>query len=233
MQAINTNYTTKPQQPRTRQTTASGADGFQKAEPTPLWANLRRAALGGIMLAVASAAAQAAPHPTQGVKYDVTSTEIEAQTQNTVTALEIADGQPHFTAYEVDSSQSTKLYHDPQTLALDKGNNVGRTVKLGDPLRQCGSISPDGLKCNNAKPNQISYSVLSCVYRKEEDGLLYRVTQRSLQHNYTRAMARNVCGGHQLDYNNAQMTYEPHQVNKEGDQLFLNPANILKIERVK
>lgn len=190
--------------------------------------------VGGVVgLASAAQAQQAQQAQVQvrrGVRHDMTEQQLSERVRNSLTADQIGEGQPHFTAWEVDSNQSSKWYHNPRTLQVDEQHS-GRTVTEGDPFRQCARQSADGT-CQSAKPNQIRYSVLSCIYQKQEDGQLYRVTHRSYQHNYTHNMQRNVCGGHELRYDAAAMTYMPHQVNAEGDQLFLNPANILSIEKV-
>ena len=185
--------------------------------------------VGGVV-GLASAAQAQQVQVRRGVRYDMTEQQLSERLRNSLTADQIGEGQPHFTAWEVDSNQSSKWYHNPRTLQVDEQHS-GRTVTEGDPFRQCARQSADGT-CQSAKPNQIRYSVLSCIYQKQEDGQLYRVTHRSYQHNYTHNMQRNVCGGHELRYDASAMTYMPHQVNAEGDQLFLNPANILSIEKV-
>jgi hypothetical protein len=40
-------------------------------------------------------------------------------------------------------------------------------------------------------------------------------------------MQRNVCGGHRLSYDPASMSYEPQQTDTRGNQLYLNPSNII------
>ena len=187
--------------------------------------------VGGVLGMVNAAQAQQAQvQVRKGVRYDQTELQVLERTRNTVTAEQIPDGQPHFTAWEVDPNQASKHYHNPSTLELDSQHS-GRTLPEGERFMQCGKQRDDG-SCQNVKPNQIRYSVLSCIYQKQEDGQLYRVTHKSYQHNYTHAMQRNVCGGHELHYSNENMTYSPQQVNQQGDQLFLNPANILRIELV-
>lgn len=188
----------------------------------------------GALLGIAGTAqaqqVQVQVKPQRGVRFDMTEQQANERTRNTLTAEQIPDGQPHFTAWDVDPGQSTKRYHDPNTLAVDDQHS-GRTLNEGPSFQQCARPPVDGV-CQTAKPNQIRYSVLSCVYYKQEDDQFYRVTHKSYQHNYTHAMQRNVCGGHELRYKHEEMTYFPEQVNKAGDQLFLNPANILKIEQV-
>jgi uncharacterized protein YqiB (DUF1249 family) len=185
---------------------------------------------GAIGMAHAAQAQQAQVQVRKGVRFDLTEMQVMERTRNTVTADQIEEGQPHFTAWDIDPNQASKHYHNPSTLTVDEQHS-GRTLNEGERFLQCGRQSAEGT-CHNVKPNQIRYSVLSCIYQKQEDGQLYRVTHKSYQHNYTPAMQRNVCGGHELRYSQADMTYTPQQVNQQGDQLFLNPANILRIEAV-
>lgn len=128
----------------------------------------------------------------------------------------------------MDPNQASKLYHDPITLGLDE-EHAGRTVDDSDPFRQCGTTNADGNSCNNTKTNRVMHSVLSCLYQDEADGQVYRVVHRSMQHNYTNMMQRNVCGGHTLVYDASQMTYAPQQVNAAGEQLYVNPTTILEV----
>ena len=158
----------------------------------------------------------------------MTTAQVEEATRNSVTADELGPGDRRFTALGVDSNQASKWYHHPGSLEVDD-NHTGRRTPEGDPIRECTNLRRDGSGCNTAKPNQISYTPLSCLYRDEADGEIYRVIHKSLQHNYTQAMHRNVCGGHELNYSSAQMTYTPSQTNAEGQQLYLNPNNILAI----
>ncbi len=176
-------------------------------------------------------AAQAQVQVQKGLRYDRTLEQVTLATRNSVTADQIPSGQPHLTAWDVDSTQSTKIYHNPDTLAPTDGHSA-RLKTEGDRFQMCTRFKPSG-DCATALSNQISYSVLSCVYYQHQDGQFYRVTHKSYQHQQTHAMQRNVCGGHELRREAGEFaSYAPQQTTRDGDQLFLNPANILRMERV-
>lgn len=188
-------------------------------------------AAGCLASGVAAQAQQAQVQVQKGARYQKTLEQVQQETQNSLTADQIPSGQPHFTAWDVDSMQATKWYHNPDTLEPMDGSSA-RTRTEGERFQMCTRFNASGA-CSTALSNQISYSVLSCVYYKQQDGQFYRVTHRSYQHQQTHAMQRNVCGGHELRREAGEFaSYVPQQTTRDGDQLFLNPANILKIERV-
>lgn len=199
------------------------------------WKQAARALVFGTVAAgclASGVAAQAQQVQVQkGLRYEKTLEQVQLATRNSLTAEQIPSGQPHFTAWDVDSMQSTKIYHNPDTLARTDGHSP-ETRTEGGRFQMCTKFAPSGA-CSTALSNQISYSVLSCVYYKHQDGQFYRVTHRSYQHQQTHSMQRNVCGGHELRREAGEFaSYLPQQTTRDGDQLFLNPANILKIERV-
>ena len=188
-------------------------------------------AAGGLASGVAAQAQPAQVQVQKGLRYEKTLEQVQLATRNSLTADQIPSGQPHFTAWDVDSMQATKIYHNPDTLAPTDGSSAQLRPE-GERFQMCTRFAPSGA-CSTALSNQISYSVLSCVYYKHQDGQFYRVTHRSYQHQQTHAMQRNVCGGHELRREAGEFaSYVPQQTTRDGDQLFLNPANILKIERV-
>jgi len=199
-----------------------------------VWKQVSRALVLGTVTAgclASGVAAQAQVQVQKGLRYEKTLDQVQLATRNSLTAEQIPSGQPHFTAWDVDSTQSTKIYHNPNTLAPTDGHSP-ETKTDGPTFQMCKSFGPSGA-CVTALSNQLSYSVLSCVYYKHEDGQFYRVTHRSYQHQHTHAMQRNVCGGHELRREAGEFaSYAPQQTTRDGDQLFLNPANILKVERV-
>lgn len=201
-----------------------------------LWKQVSRALVlgtvtAGCLASGVAAQAQAQVQVQKGLRYDRTLEQVTLATRNSLTADQIPSGQPHFTAWDVDSMQATKVYHNPDTLAPTDGSSA-RLKPEGERFQMCTRFAPSGA-CSTALSNQISYSVLSCVYYKHQDGQFYRVTHKSYQHQQTHAMQRNVCGGHELRREAGEFaSYVPQQTTREGDQLFLNPANILKIERV-
>jgi hypothetical protein len=159
----------------------------------------------------------------------MTTAQVQAATRNTLTASELPAGARRFTAHGVDTNQSSKRYHDPVTLEVDEQHS-GKKANVGGTFGECTSLRSDGTTCNTAKQNQISYTPLSCVYRDEADGQLYRVTHKSLEHRYTRPMDRMVCGGHELRYNVQEMAHYPSQTTPGGETLYLNPANIIEVQ---
>ena len=205
---------------------------LQKAARALVFGSVAVSSLAGAAQAQqAQVKVQDAPRP-RGLQFDMSREQVDQVTSNSVTAEQIGEGQPHFTAWDVDPSQSSKWYHNPETLEVVNGYG-GQTRPDGDRFRMCSRFNTQG-ECTGVLMNQVSYSILSCIYYKQEDGQFYRVTQRSYQHQQTHAMQRNVCGGHELRHDGSQFaSYAPYQLNREGDQLFLNPANIIKVERVE
>jgi hypothetical protein len=203
---------------------------FQQVSRALIFGTVAVASLAGAVTAQAQVQVQQAPQM-RGVQFDQTREQVDLATRNSVTAEQIPEGQPHFTAWDVDPNQSSKWYHNPETLAQVNGYG-GQTRTEGERFRMCTRFTTTG-NCASALMNQVSYSVLSCIYYKQEDGQFYRVTHKSYQHQQTHAMQRNVCGGHELRREGGEFaTWAPSQVTKDGDQLFLNPANILRVERV-
>lgn len=198
------------------------ACGPQSPPPKPKQVQVRPAAQQ-------SSTPQSTTRPaSSGPRWDLLTSQVEAATRNSVTADELGPQDRRFTALGVDSNQGSKWYHQPGTLEVDN-NHTGRRVHEGDVFRECVRQNRDETACSTAKPNQISYTPLSCLYQDEADGQVYRVVHKSLEHRYTRAMDRMVCGGHQLNYNSQDMTYTPSQTNQAGETLYLNPNNILSI----
>lgn len=156
-------------------------------------------------------------------------TEVEAATRNSVTADELKPGQHRFTALGVDSDQSSKHYHQPDSVQEDN-QHAGLSLKDGAPFQQCLATNEATGKCKQSKSNQISHVTLSCLYRDEADGQTYRVVHKSMEHYYTHAMDRMVCGGHELKRGEGEFaSYMPSQVDAAGNQLYLNPANVIAI----
>lgn len=161
--------------------------------------------------------------PTKGVKYDYTRAEVEAAVRNTVTADDLTSEDFRFTAKGVDDSQLSKEYHEPDTLETRQEGH--KTIKHKNRSMMCAKEKND--KCRSKFPVETQHSVLSCVYRNEADGQLYRVVQRSESYSQTKAMKRNVCGGHDLRITDGVWT--PHQESKDGDTLYVNPDNIVQV----
>lgn len=166
--------------------------------------------------------------PTSGVRFDYTRAELDAATKNSLTSAELQPGDARFTAEGVDAGQASKQYHDPSTLAvLEDGEVLANSTGT---FSMCANQSANGEKCASAFSNQVKHSTLSCVYRNEADGNLYRVVHRSQHHYQTQAMQKNVCGGHQLRTKDGAWT--PYQSDVDSQPYYVNPANILQVQAV-
>ncbi|MHB2018771.1 MAG: hypothetical protein ACYCW6_17620 [Candidatus Xenobia bacterium] len=177
-----------------------------------------------VMPALALAAGCLAAVPGVGhadVRYDLTTAQVQQQILNTVTADQLAPGAPRYTARGVDPQQSSKQYQsDPMAPIPD-----------GKMFWQCMTLTPDGV-CHSGRPNEIRHVLLSCLYRNEVDGKLYRVLQRSTYDMTTPLMQRMVCGGHRLVYDSSSLTYMPVQTDAQGRSLYLNPDHVVHAEPV-
>ncbi len=167
---------------------------------------------------------------------------LEKETKNSVTAAELKPDQPRFTAMGVDSSQMTKLYHgSSQPFAFVESPEIAQKEDVQHCRKDVkATIGPDGKEqkiCVGGFKNATVKAVnLSCVYKNENDGKLYRVLQSSkffeapFHKGGTPAMQQKVCGGHVLESKNEGgfSTWSPKQVDKAGSQLYLNPEHIIK-----
>lgn len=167
---------------------------------------------------------------------------LEQETKNSVTAAELKPDQPRFTALGVDSTQMSKLYHgtsapfafvdSPELSQKDDIQHCRKDVKV--------TIGPDGKEqkiCVGGFRNATVKAVnLSCLYRNEKDGQVYRVLQSSkffeapFHKGGTPNMQQKVCGGHVLESANEGgfSTWSPKQKDKAGNTLYLNPEHIIK-----
>ncbi len=164
--------------------------------------------------------------PTTGIRYQYTRAELDAASRNTVSGAELKPGDLRFTAHGVDSGQASKQYHQSGSLTvLDDGAQISNST---DSFTMCANINKGGENCAGGFPNKIQHSTLSCIYRNEADGGLYRVVHQSHHHYQTNAMQKNVCGGHEL--RSSDGAWMPYQTGTDGSPLYLNPANILQVQ---
>lgn len=154
--------------------------------------------------------------------------EVEAASRNSVTAAELQPGQHRFTAAGVDPNQASKVYHKPDSAKKD--TSYGTSVNDTPIFLQCLKTDAATGKCQQNRTNQISHVTLSCLYRDEADGQVYRVVHKSMQNFATKEMERMVCGGHRLERQNSDFPdYRPVQVDAQGNGLYLNPNNVIAI----
>ena len=146
----------------------------------------------------------------------------------------VPEGSPRFTAAGVDKNQGSKIYFDSDMQEVGFGYG---TMKTGDfmtrPTRMKGRGS--GIR------DEISQYHLSCVYRLEEaatiDGVkldagVYRlITMEPASRVATPSMQRGVCPGHSLKPSGSGISgdYVPTQQSKEGENLHVNPSDIVQI----
>ena len=103
-------------------------------------------------------------------------------------------------------------------------------MRQGNSFRYCVSQHATNLTCTSAITNQLSYTLLSCQY-KTAQGKVETILHRSMDHQYTPAMHRSVCGGHRLeaDKSNGFTEWKPTQISSDGAPLYLNPNNIIAV----
>lgn len=68
---------------------------------------------GALGTVTADQAQQAQVQVRQGVRYDLTELQVLERTRNTLTAEQIPDGQPHFTAWDIDPNQASNSTTTP------------------------------------------------------------------------------------------------------------------------
>jgi hypothetical protein len=184
-----------------------------------------------------------------GVAHDKTPNQIREATANSLTEQQIPAGKPHYRAAE--PNQTSKRYYQPeiegaiqqarqtgtltpaklaQLMTQYQSQNGGTTVRQGTSFRYCVSQHATNLTCNAAITNQLSYTLLSCQY-KNAQGKVETVLHRSMDHQYTPAMQRSVCGGHRLeaDKSSGFTEWKPTQLSPDGAPLYLNPNNIIAV----
>ncbi len=136
-----------------------------------------------------------------------------------LTAEQLPANAPRLTARRVDKNQGSKKYPDG-----------GQVHMLTEPFKECTEFAPDGT-CSKAEWNMIQYVNLSCLYENEATGETVRVLHRSTMSNDTNQMDRKVCAGHRL-VKESKWSIQPHQTDRSGKTLYVNPLHIVEMEVV-
>lgn len=140
---------------------------------------------------------------------------------------------PRFTSVGADESQISKIYFDRHM----EEAGFGRFARSHDGFATRLSRHPDG----GGITDRITQHHLSCIYRLEADaeiggvqlegGKLYRVTSMDPSNYTMREMDKAVCPGNRLvrPKGGTQWDIEVVQQNDQGEQLYVNPADILQV----